>query len=225
MSAVTGLVLPAELETDEQSLFEQYGGMGRGFSSRRIRPEVLGARELIGVHQYGVGANMAFRRAALEKIGLFDTALDVGTPSFGGGDLDMFHRVLAGGLTLMYEPAAWVRHRHRRDRMGLRRQIYSNGRAFGIYLIKIWRRRTAPRAAVAYYAARWVTDWLLARIVRRLLRRDSFPLDISWAEFRGALRAPFAYLETYRSDNRVRNKADRVRVGCESDQSSAAPKL
>ena len=60
----------------------------------------------------------------------------------------MFHRVLAAGLKLRYEPAAWARHRHRRDIEGLRRQIYNNGRSYGVLLLKIWKTRSVPRKAV-----------------------------------------------------------------------------
>jgi GT2 family glycosyltransferase len=54
------------------------------------------------------------RRQTIDRVGLFDTALDVGTPSNGGGDLDIFHRVLVAGLTIRYEPAALMWHYHRR---------------------------------------------------------------------------------------------------------------
>lgn len=77
---------------------------------------------------------MAFRRTALERIGGFDTALDIGTPSGGGDDLDALHRIIVGRMTIGYEPSAVVWHRHRRDMAALERQIESNGRAFGTYL-------------------------------------------------------------------------------------------
>jgi glycosyltransferase involved in cell wall biosynthesis len=205
VSAVTGLVLPAELETEAQILFEQYGGMAKGFEVRRTRPENLSARNLIGVHQYGLGANMAYRKSVFSTAGMFDTALDVGTPSSGGGDLDMFHRLLASGLHMAYEPTAWVRHRHRRDREGLRRQIHANGRSFGVYLLKTWSRKTAPHGAVASYALTWFTSWILWRSLRSALRRrGSMPFDISWAELRGTLGAPFVYLSTYHHDQKCR---------------------
>ena len=69
----------------------------------------------IGSGAYGTGANMAFRRSLFHQIGFFDPALDVGTVTNGGGDLDMFYRVIQEGHTLVYEPRAIVRHRHRRD--------------------------------------------------------------------------------------------------------------
>lgn len=205
VSAVTGLVRPAELDTPAQRLFEQYGGMGKGLTPRTFQRDALQPYELIASHACGVGANMAFRRSVFETLGGFDTALDVGTPACGGGDLDMFHRVLAAGLTLRYEPTALVWHQHRRDMEGLRRQIYNNGRSYGVYLIKVWRSGSIARPAVATYALRWVGGWLLARLVNRLRGRLRFPLALVWAEMWGALHAPWAYVATHRHDRRLRS--------------------
>lgn len=204
VAAVTGLVLPAEVESQAQALFERYGGMSKGFTPRLFERQRLGDAGIIAAHQCGVGANMAFRRAALMALGGFDTALDVGTPAFGGGDIDIFHRVLAAGLALHYEPSALVWHQHRRDLPGLRRQIYGNGRAFGVYLAKIWRDRSVPRQAVAIYAARWVGGWLVRRVFDSARGRLNTPLRLALDELWGALHAPSAYRETYRRDAEIR---------------------
>src|SRR4029077_1964328 len=62
--AVTGLVVPYELETEAQWLFEEYGGFGRGFERRWCRVSrrtgERAAREYGGLGQFGTGANMAF---------------------------------------------------------------------------------------------------------------------------------------------------------------------
>jgi len=129
--AVTGLVLPHELETAAQLQFEEYGGFGRGFERRVYRVDQAHGERAVAEHggtgKFGTGANMAFRKTVFAEIGDFDPALDVGTVTNGGGDLDMFFRVLRSGHTLVYEPAALVRHRHRRDRGQLVRQIANNG--------------------------------------------------------------------------------------------------
>ncbi|MGH7230430.1 MAG: glycosyltransferase family 2 protein, partial [Nitrospiraceae bacterium] len=114
IKAVTGLVAPAELETPAQHLFEfTYGGMGKGMQRRIVRTQSVSTQDLFWAHVLGVGANMAFRRDIFADIGAFDVALDVGTPSGSGGDLEMFHRLVAKGHTLVYEPAALVWHVHR----------------------------------------------------------------------------------------------------------------
>ncbi|MEO7859556.1 MAG: glycosyltransferase [Nitrospirales bacterium] len=189
--AVTGFIAPAELESEAQHLFElKYGGMGKGFSRRIFRKSELNTYDLLAAQAFGVGANMSFRSRVFSDIGLFDVALDVGTPAGGGGDLDMFHRLIAKGHTLVYEPSALVWHIHRRSQDFLRQQIYDNGRSFGSYLLTCVRNRTVSRRKALTFAARqWFGRW----IIPRLLRPRGFPRRLTLAELRGALRSPRAY--------------------------------
>jgi GT2 family glycosyltransferase len=130
IDAIGGLVLPSELETAPQLWFEQYYG---GFS-KSFEPSVV---SLATVHddllfpyaprRFGAGCNMAFRRSVLEEVGGFDLALGVGTPARGGEDLAMFIQLVAAGRTLAFEPAALVRHRHRRTKRGFMRQVLLYG--------------------------------------------------------------------------------------------------
>lgn len=190
--AVTGLVGPAELETAAQNVFEfGYGGMGKGFRRRTFRLGNITKQELLWAHMFGVGTNMAFRREVFTSIGNFDVALDIGTPSGGGGDLDMFHRVIAKGYTLVYEPAALVWHVHRRSALALRRQFFDNGRGFGSYLFTCLRNRTISRISVLHFA---IWDWLGWALLGRLLRPRGFPRHMVMAELLGALRSPIAYM-------------------------------
>ncbi|MGH7696832.1 MAG: glycosyltransferase, partial [Gemmatimonadaceae bacterium] len=207
---VTGLIAPAELATAAQTTFEfAYSGMGKGFAERRWDPRLLTAHDLLGAHELGAGANMAFRRSIFDKIGAFDTALDVGTPSHGAGDLDMFHRVLASGSVAYYQPDALVWHRHRPDFRGLWQQLQDNGRSFGAYLFTRYaaaRRGSGPvppRQVVAYAIRIWLA-WRVGRVLRRLLRRDQLPLSLQAAELTGVLQAPWAYVTTQRSDRKLR---------------------
>jgi glycosyltransferase involved in cell wall biosynthesis len=200
--AVTGLVLPSELDTEAQFLFESYGGMSKGMTAKSFTAATLPDLGIFAAHNFGVGANMAFRRQVFERVGTFDTMLDTGTPSGGAGDIDMFYRVLAAGLTLRYEPDAFIRHRHRRSYSGLRRQIYANGKSYGVYLIKTW--PAGEKRGAAKYAARWMSGWVVRRLFRRFLGWEDIPCDLLWAEFRGALAAPWAYLATTKNDRRIR---------------------
>jgi GT2 family glycosyltransferase len=59
------------------------------------------------------GANMAFRREALERIGGFDDALGPGTP-FCNDDVDAVARASAAGLAGSYVPEPVVHHHHGR---------------------------------------------------------------------------------------------------------------
>lgn len=156
VAAVTGLVLPAELETEAQVLFERYRSFGRGFVRRRVAPGGGPLAHRYGAAgDYGTGANMAFRRSLFGRIGAFDPALDVGTPTRGGGDLDMFFRVLKDGQVLVYEPRAIVRHRHRRSMEALRSQIADHGVSFSSYIVRSALTYPDERLAFARLACWW----------------------------------------------------------------------
>lgn len=192
--AVTGNVLAAEIETAAQNDFERYGGMSKGFVPYTIRREEISQRDLFRSSNWGVGANMAFRRSLFDAIGGFDIALDVGTPTCGGGDIEFFYRTVAAGHALRYEPAATVRHTHRRDQASLRRQIYNNGRSFAAYLMTIGRNEPERRRAVLWFGLRWwLWEWLLKRVLTSIRQRDRWTLRFALIELWGACSAPEAY--------------------------------
>jgi glycosyltransferase involved in cell wall biosynthesis len=199
--AVTGLVVPLSLETEAERLFEfSYGGMVQALDRRTARGRDLSGWDLLWSSAYGAGANMAFRREVFESVGTFDPCLDVGTPAGGGGDLDMFHRVLANGHTLVYEPAAIVQHEHRADMRALRRQLFDNGRGFCVYLMTCARNRTVRPLLILDFALRaWLRGWVL----RRLFRPFGFPRRLVVAELLGTLSAPYYYLASRRSHRRT----------------------
>ena len=64
------------------------------------------------------GANMAFRREALEKVGTFDPRLGVvGRKLYRGEETDLIERALKLGLKIAYDPALTVFHRIGTDRV------------------------------------------------------------------------------------------------------------
>lgn len=136
MMAVTGLVLPAELETDAQQYFEKLWGFGRGYRCIDFGQEFFKADRTHGcpTWEIGAGANMAFRRTIFEHVGYFDERLDVGAAGCSG-DLEFWHRILYHGFKCRYEPSAVVFHFHRRDFTGLSQQIYSYMRGHAAALL------------------------------------------------------------------------------------------
>lgn len=125
IAAVTGLVLPAELETLAQRHFETHWGFGRGYRRIDFGADFFAVDRTRGypVWEIGAGASMAFRREIFRTAGLFDERLDVGRAGCSG-DSEFWHRVLTHGGVCRYEPSAVVFHYHRRDWAGLSRQIY-----------------------------------------------------------------------------------------------------
>ena len=85
------------------------------------------------------GCNMAFRRDVLLEIGGFDEALDTGAPLPGGGDLDIFYRIIRAGYVLVYEPSYMVFHEHRESVSALRRQYYTWGLGLMAFVEKSYR--------------------------------------------------------------------------------------
>jgi GT2 family glycosyltransferase len=190
IDAVTGLIVPDETDVESQLLFEQYGGFGRGFDREYFRVDTASgekaARRHAGAGRFGAGANMAFRRNVFDRIGTFDPALDVGTPTNGGGDLEMFFRVLKEGGTLVYEPSATVRHRHRRTYPALRTQLENNGIGFYSYLVRSAEAYPDERAGIIRLGAWWLYYWNLRRLARSLIHPREFPRDLILAELRGS---------------------------------------
>ncbi len=195
--AVTGLVAPLELETEAQEIFENYNGFGKGFEYQwaRVRPGRPGeaARLHGGTGKFGTGANMAYRRRVFDEIGLFDPALDVGTVTNGGGDLEMFFRVIKEGHTLVYEPRAVVRHRHRREYRELRRQIHTWGIGYYSFLTRSFLAYPDERLRIALGPCMW---WVahLKRLARNLLKPTATK-DLVLREMHGSLLGPYRYLK------------------------------
>ncbi len=224
VQCVTGLVVPGELETDAQIIFEDFcGGMGKGMRSRDFQHHWMDERARIGAHHLGVGANLALRRDWLQRLGGFDTALDVGTPSHGGGDLDILHRTLAAGGVVRYDAQAIVRHYHRRSMPALRRQLRDNGRAFGVFLLTRWRLGVHPPRVVLRYAVGTWLAWMLGRLPRRLRKRERMPVSLQLEEWIGAVQAPWAWRATYAHDRRVRGAAGLTEVGGAAPAPVATP--
>jgi glycosyltransferase involved in cell wall biosynthesis len=123
--AVTGLVIPAQLRTRSQYIFERYWSFNKGYL-----PKIFDHRYFLDnlpwgvpVWDIGAGANMAFRREAFELAGWFDERLDVGA-SGCSGDSEFWYRILAEGWNCRYFPHLVVYHHHRETMDGLRSQLF-----------------------------------------------------------------------------------------------------
>ena len=202
---VTGLVVPDELDTPAQALFEKYGGFGRGFYRwiYQVVPGQSAARFYGGTGRFGTGANMAFRRAFFDEQGLFDPALDVGTPANGGGDLEMFFRVIKSGYALLYEPRAMVRHRHRREYAALRTQLANNGIGFYAYLVRTAQAYPEERFRIVMLGVWWMWWWNVRRLARSILQPRTFPIDLVLAELKGSFVGLRRYAAARRQAARI----------------------
>jgi len=193
VGAVTGQILPLALETPAQLAFERRGGFRREFEPSSFnRCDQRGMLFPVRAGRFGNGANMAFRRSLLVELGGFDNALDCGAPLPGGGDLDIFCRVIASGATLRYEPAAMVYHEHRRDWPGLKNQYAQSwGKAHMAYVQKLI--RYGPYRARAFVYAFWWLAHEMKQIGRALIGRHPVPAATLLQECLGGLAGITAY--------------------------------
>lgn len=201
IGCVTGLILPAELETRAQLWTERHGGFGKGmvrrvYDTNDNRPDDPLFPYAAG--GFGSGANMAFRRSALERIGGFDAALGAGTPAKGGDDLAGFLSVVQAGYRLAYEPSALVWHHHRRAEEGMVRQAYGYGVGLGAYLT----RQLVEQPSLALVFARRLpaaVAHLFSRSSPKLARLPSdYPRRLVWRERFGVLMGVPLYLKSRR---------------------------
>jgi GT2 family glycosyltransferase len=186
----TGLVIPYEMETSSQVQFEDYCANRRIFQRRFYSSPPLTPSEA-GV--VGMGANMSFRRKALEKLGGFDSRFDGGTPTMSGGDTDIFARLLKAGGRIVYRPDALVRHRHVREDRVLKTVIFGYG--VGLYAFLMKRLLEEQDWSVLKTAPRWLLGPPMKAVLNRLTGRPATPWDLVFYEFMGSLRGPLRYLE------------------------------
>ncbi|MBN1679602.1 MAG: glycosyltransferase [Anaerolineae bacterium] len=199
IACVTGLIIPAELDTPAQVWFEQIGGfpkrltrqiydMGQNKLNSRFYPYSSGV--------IGVGANMAFKASALRAAGGFHPALGPGTPAVGGEDLDLYFRMLMGGCRFLYEPMAIVRHIHRRDYEELRKQMYNYGVGFFAYLTKCLLDDPRRLFKVLFFIPPGLYQLLSATSVKNAKKQSDYPKELVRLEQKGWLYGPIAYLRS-----------------------------
>lgn len=136
--AVTGLVLPLELESGAQVAFQrEMGGFNHGYRGVSFDSAYFAEGFWWGSAAWhvGAGANMAFDRKVFDQVGLFDERLGAGA-SGCSEDSEMWYRILAAGGEIRYHPAAVVHHQHRRDASGLEAQIeqYMRGHLSALFV-------------------------------------------------------------------------------------------
>jgi GT2 family glycosyltransferase len=161
VAVVTGLVMPARMDTPAQRWFEQFSGFGKGLEPRRFDtgPNAASDRLLFPYWgaAFGSGNSMAFRRDALLEIGGFDPALGAGSPAKAGADIESFSHVIIRGGRLAYEPRAVCWHDHRAQERALRGQTFNYGVGCTAILTKWLLRDRRLRAQIGREA------WSLAR--------------------------------------------------------------
>ena len=199
---VSGVIVPAELETSAQLWFEQFGGhsKGRGFTPDVFGPHTAHRQSpLYPLPPFGTGANMTFRAGVIERIGGFDTALGAGTPAMGSEDTLAFTQVLVGGGTIVYQPSAVTHHYHRRDFEGLHKQMVGYGAGLTAAYTSLLLKRPGLLWPLLKLAPGALRDLTSKDSLRVSTLRDDFPRELLTANRRGMLAGPRAYLKGRRA--------------------------
>ncbi|MEB3295334.1 MAG: glycosyltransferase [Synechococcales bacterium] len=196
---VTGNVLPLELETPAQWMFETLrGGLGAGFAPFEVdRAWWDSFKEgTPPVWNLGVSANAAFRASIFHHpdIGMMDEILGPGTPTVGGEENHLIYKVLRAGYTVVYEPAAQVWHRHRREMQAFYKQVYGHMKGGTAYHLLLWLQERDPRAwkQLFIHMPRYLRDYT----IDRLLGKHQMPWRIMWSEMSGYLAGFWGYWQS-----------------------------
>lgn len=146
----------------------------------RASPVEIQPRRFVATGTF-MGANLSFRREALQTIGGFDPELGAGTP-FPCEDIDAAAAVLWSGFLGRYDPRPLVHHHHRRRAKDVPNAVAGYDRGRGAYYAKFLLR---PECRWAY-----TVGWT-RRIIRGLSPRGL-------TKFFRELRSAAAYLRQRR---------------------------
>ncbi|HEU5355452.1 MAG TPA: glycosyltransferase family 2 protein [Actinocrinis sp.] len=209
---VTGLILPAELDTPAQIMLEAQGGFAKGFAPAYHSLRQPGDDRLFPftAGRLGSGANMAFTSEALRRLGGFDPALGTGTAARGGDDLLAFFRAAASGHGIVYQPSAIVWHHHYREFAEAEKQAYGYGVGLGAYLTAAIAREPRMLPKLLRLLGPGIS-YAIAQL--RSGNRDEQTQSSVWsrrtaaARRRGLIRGPFAYARSrWQSRGRERGR-------------------
>jgi O-antigen biosynthesis protein len=209
---VTGLVAPAQLHTPGEELFERYG-YSKSFNRLTFKlsapPPTCPGFPYNGC--LGTGCNSAFRRAVFDQIGGFDPRLDMGTPVPGGGDHDMFARVIRAGHTLVYDPRPVVFHNHLSDLHTVTMRLGAYQEAFFAFMTKSILSDRAYARQLVQHLAFWYVRRTMRGLASSILKKKR-PLALVTSEAIGAWRGPISFYRSARQWRATLRHDDRLAV-------------
>lgn len=205
LACVTGLIMPAQLETEQERVFEQFGGFAKGYVARTysLSDEGHGPLFPYTAGMFGSGANMACRRESFLGFGGFALDLGVATISRGGEDLDTFLSTLYAGHRLRYEPRAIVWHELRPSQNMLARQIYSYGIGLSAMVTKRVVASTEERRRVMRSMSAAARYLLSKDSPKNAAKSAAYPRRLTAYELIGLAYGPVAYLRSRRRLRRL----------------------
>lgn len=203
---VTGLIMPASLDSPAQVRMQQYGGFDKGTTARLfdlaahagdhpLYPYLPGA--------YGSGANFAVRRDVFHELGGFDERLGPGTTTRAGEDIDLLMRTVLAGHMLAYEPQALVLHDHRATDAELRSTVFGYGLGLGSVLWKQTAARQSRREIVRRVPSGVRYLFGSSSPKNAHLQGNAYPASLRAAELAGLVWAPVSYTRSRQSTSEL----------------------
>ncbi|PWT75026.1 MAG: glycosyl transferase family 2 [Chloroflexi bacterium] len=196
VGCVTGLILPAELQTQCQILLEAFGNYSKGYEQQVFDlDEHRPADPLFPftAGRLGSGANMSFTRDVLREICGFDSATGAGTVARSGDDLAAFFSVLAARYRLVYQPTALVWHHHRRTAASLTHEVYGYSIGLSAYLTSALIDHPSQIGRFVRLLPAGIAYAFRPGSLRNAHRADIWPRHLAWAEVSGMAFGPIAY--------------------------------
>ena len=196
VACVTGLILPAELETQAQGWFEQFGGhsKGRGFQQKIFNTTTHNTQNpLFPSPPFGAGGNMAFRTNVIRDLGGFDNALGAGTLALGAEDTAAFYDVLVHGYSLVFQPSAMLRHNHYRKYTELRRQLYSYGVGLTAFILHCLIANPLRIFSIIALVPGVLNYLLSPKSPGKARMQSDYPAELTTTQRKGMLNGAWAY--------------------------------
>jgi GT2 family glycosyltransferase len=212
IAAVAGNVLPLELRTDSQKLFQSYGigGLTRGSAPWIADSTWFNAHKLRAVRTWMIGCtgNAAFRSSIFQDIdlGLMEETMGPGSGAGCAEDLFLFYEILHSGRKIAYTPEATAFHRHRQTMHALRKQLFDYSKGAVSYQIQTLIQYRDARALLEMIF--WLPAWNCQRILLRLIGQTEYPISLTLYEWWGHLISPLCLLCSFiRVQRHGRSKA------------------
>ena len=194
---VTGLVLPKELDTPAQLIFEKSRTFNRGYVDLEFGAVYWKKTLSKGppVWKIGAGANMAFKKEIFESVGDFDVKLGAGA-SGCSEDSEMWFRILNKGYELAYCPRAIVFHKHRKTMAELKSLAFQYMK--GHIVAALVQQQQNPKAGYRKYIYITLPRYYLSKILRKWKNINQTLPDI-WIEISG-IKAGLVFYYKNKSD-------------------------
>jgi GT2 family glycosyltransferase len=204
LACVSGLVLAARLDTEQERAADTALAWSKGFTARRFSLEDPPADSAIFPFSpglFGIGANFAVRADLAREVGGFDEALGPGTETHGGEDCEFMIRLILAGHAVAYEPSALLWHHHRTDGEAMRTQLHGYAVGLSALLTKIALDRGARTAALRRIPA--AVNQLRVISDREADAGYGMPEDAGTIRLLGTVSGPGAYLRARRAVRRA----------------------